>query len=762
MKFRTVLAALVLCLLAAGLAAQTPPPVPQNLTVQGVPGPVLTAKLLWEAPPGPWGFRVYRSPDDTGHFHVIGTTPSRMFSDNHLVPGHTYYYYVTSFTGNPGGTIESPPSNRVMFTAVAPPPPARGAIGGRVSDDATGLGINHAKVSFYRIPSPTVAVRYVFTDTLGMYHALLDTGTYIIKAEAGGNHPGTPGYVPEWFDNQPTPQTANRVAVAESTLFVADFGLSRPVPPPPPVRGFITGTVVDDSTLLPIRHAAIRFFRQLAPSTWGPCVFTDSLGEYRAALDTGTYLIKAEAMSPHPGIPGYRPEWFDNAPDPSTATPVVVAESSLFVADFGLSRPAPPTFAFISGTVTDTLGVPLRNAEVSILRTMQELNSLYALTGERPGMGPEAGQIESVGHTHGIVWRGRTDSLGRYQARVVDGKSYLAMASRMGYLPEYYDNKTNPADADIIVVNGDVPNINFSLAVHVVVPTSIAGRVRDSLGTGVPARILLFPLRNSPHPGPIGVRFGHTDSTGAYLIGNVRPGKYFVLAMPFSAYAPAFYKAGAYGVSHWQEADTVEASGDVTGIDVGVVPIMSGGIARIRGRITTSGGTALAGVSVLAFQGGALVAFTVTDASGAYMLESVPVGSILLAVDREGYNAAETGVTVPPATYTVENVQISMSPSVVLEVGSGTTVPARYALGQNYPNPFNPSTTISFALPVAGWVSLAVYNLIGQEVALLADEVMPAGVHAVSWKADGLPSGVYFYRLAVNGFAETRKLVLMK
>jgi hypothetical protein len=90
-------------------------------------------------------------------------------------------------------------------------------------------------------------------------------------------------------------------------------------------------------------------------------------------------------------------------------------------------------------------------------------------------------------------------------------------------------------------------------------------------------------------------------------------------------------------------------------------------------------------------------------------------------------------------------------------------VPASFNLGQNYPNPFNPSTTISFALRTSGRVSLKIYNVLGQQVAVLLDEVKSAGVYKVAFDAGALPSGVYFYRLSTGaGISETKKMVLMK
>ncbi|MBN1634589.1 MAG: T9SS type A sorting domain-containing protein [Ignavibacteria bacterium] len=94
----------------------------------------------------------------------------------------------------------------------------------------------------------------------------------------------------------------------------------------------------------------------------------------------------------------------------------------------------------------------------------------------------------------------------------------------------------------------------------------------------------------------------------------------------------------------------------------------------------------------------------------------------------------------------------------VVEVG----VPAKFDLNQNYPNPFNPVTKIDFALPQSGLVSLKVYDVLGKEVSTILNEFKDAGYYTVSFDAAGLSSGVYFYRLNVNGFSSVKRLVVMK
>jgi len=89
-------------------------------------------------------------------------------------------------------------------------------------------------------------------------------------------------------------------------------------------------------------------------------------------------------------------------------------------------------------------------------------------------------------------------------------------------------------------------------------------------------------------------------------------------------------------------------------------------------------------------------------------------------------------------------------------------LPAEYQLCQNCPNPFNPITSIEYALPQAVKVRLAVYNTLGQEVAVLLDGLQPAGFHTVEFNAGTLSSGIYFYRLEAGDFSDMKKMALIK
>ncbi len=138
---------------------------------------------------------------------------------------------------------------------------------------------------------------------------------------------------------------------------------------------------------------------------------------------------------------------------------------------------------------------------------------------------------------------------------------------------------------------------------------------------------------------------------------------------------------------------------------------------------------------------------------------NLPTGSTYAWTDRQLGNGTVY-------RYALSAVDASGMRQVLSELA--TTPRARaaaiteYALQQNYPNPFNAQTSITFDLVQGGAVALTVYDMVGRRIATLLDGSLDAGRHIVSFDADKLPSGMYLYRLEVNGFATQRKLLLLK
>lgn len=93
---------------------------------------------------------------------------------------------------------------------------------------------------------------------------------------------------------------------------------------------------------------------------------------------------------------------------------------------------------------------------------------------------------------------------------------------------------------------------------------------------------------------------------------------------------------------------------------------------------------------------------------------------------------------------------------------NGNEIPERFALEQNYPNPFNPTTNIRYQIANNKLVTVKIYNILGNEVAVLVNEKQSPGVYEISWDASTFPGGVYFCKLEAGGFSEVKKMLLIK
>jgi len=133
---------------------------------------------------------------------------------------------------------------------------------------------------------------------------------------------------------------------------------------------------------------------------------------------------------------------------------------------------------------------------------------------------------------------------------------------------------------------------------------------------------------------------------------------------------------------------------------------------------------------------------------------------------RDLYSAAGVLKLVPSRLITSRDLFI-FNPTILMDTSNAAGIPEETALAQNYPNPFNSQTTISLTVPRRSKVALRSYNVLGQLVRTLADEVREPGVSVLPWdgrdhKGVQVASGVYFYRLETEGAILARKLVLVK
>jgi hypothetical protein len=126
------------------------------------------------------------------------------------------------------------------------------------------------------------------------------------------------------------------------------------------------------------------------------------------------------------------------------------------------------------------------------------------------------------------------------------------------------------------------------------------------------------------------------------------------------------------------------------------------------------------------------------------------------------YSFADRSATNGKYSYRLKQIdndgQFEYSNIIEIEIA----VPNNFELSQNYPNPFNPSTLISFSIPTSGFVTLKIFDALGNEAATLVNEEKQPGVYEITWNAENISSGIYLYQLKAGNFTQTKKLILMK
>jgi hypothetical protein len=585
----------------------------------------------------------------------------------------------------------------VLMTAGAFAQRPHSIITGAVSDQANNQPLAMANVQAFSPDHPNMPVGWALTNQTGQYIMYLAPGNYKLMAVKHG-------FQMEWWQESRTPDSATVIAVAENdTVANVNFTLAVFVPPPPPARGTISGTVVDQATNAPLFHGMVKASVNNGMMFFAP---TDSAGNYTINLPYGTYYVRAEKF-------GYVPEWWQEVPERTQATAVVVADSqNASGINFTLSAVTPPVVGSIAGVITNAAtSAPLPRAmvQVTLLGNHREhytvmtaedgtylvnrLRSGYyrveaGKTGFVPNHYPDSVNVNGApvtginialtpvifGTLTGVVtnsatsqpiagaWvnaasmnnaricqRAVTDSTGTYSLSLPVGMYHVEAGAR-GY---------SPARADSVSVGDLVPTVlNFALtAINF---GSIAGNVFDTsnapiFGAWIEARMIMGNWRGR----------ARTDSAGQYTMQNVIPGSY-ILTAHANRYQPAVYP------------DTVVvADGQaVTGINFHLLPFVepNGTIAGLVTNDTT--GLPVAGAMVMAFGQNApgrhrfTFRMTRTLENGTYLLERLPaIPFKMLCMAREYfgefYNNKRSWVEADLVTPSAAGINFGLAPRTI-------------------------------------------------------------------------------------------------
>ena len=150
--------------------------------------------------------------------------------------------------------------------------------------------------------------------------------------------------------------------------------------------------------------------------------------------------------------------------------------------------------------------------------------------------------------------------------------------------------------------------------------------------------------------------------------------------------------------------------------------------------------------------GGGSIRDVNVDAAGNIMIVNSSFEAFRMYSPPQGANSFTTTSPI--------KIDVTNGVTGVEEISSG--LPTKFSLGQNYPNPFNPTTTINFAISKSEFVTMIIYNALGQEVSTVVNEFLNAGSYKVNFNADKLASGMYLYKITAGKFTSTKKMLLLK
>lgn len=612
-----------------------------------------------------------------------------------------------------------------------------GAVTGTITDTTTGKGINGATVYFMGLNSND-AFKTITGDN-GNYKINLPPGSYRVKVVKDG-------YVVTFWYGETNGDKARVLTVEAGATYVVDVSL---FPVKKAATGFLFGKVVDAATGKGIPKAKVTVILKGTnanpPSSDVPgygtswTAYTDADGIWSIQVPEGSYIVRAEG-------PGYNGLWADNAREMAQAKMFGVAADQRIEVNIALTGAPTNDFCTIAGNVFGG-NQRLANAKVivaSIRPDAADNNSAYSVT---------------------LL----TNNDGHWTASVPCNLVYIAYAEAVGYVGEYWDNQQSPLDAKLI--KGGQDGINFELGSQVENGSGVTGVVYacDSLNVTVAGKVTAYIIgENSLRA----VATVYTDDNGAYTFKNLDTGVYLMQAMPKDVhFAPGYYTEDHSCSVDWHNATRVHVvAGQVlTGYDIySKATLGHRGFAKLKGRVKVFGGapveTFLAGAMVYATDTvGNIVGFAQSDTSGAFEIDNVEVGTYTLTIDKLLY--ATYSQVVLTADYDLNAApsgDVTAQKQSVSAVNDHASIPSSLSLEQNYPNPFNPTTQITFAVPTAGVVNLAVYAVTGQKVATLAAGMMSSGTYHVTFDASLMPSGTYVYRLETAQGVVAKRMVELK
>lgn len=364
-----------------------------------------------------------------------------------------------------------------------------------------------------------------------------------------------------------------------------------------------------------------------------------------------------------------------------------------------------------------------------------------------------------------FVVHARTNAEGFYSMRVPNGMWILAaFDSSFIYPPVFWDGHRFPFDADPIHLCPSCPDTfwaNFGMGTYFAGLYRVCGTVYDDELSPISGALVVAISSDNEEDYETYTISSLTDEFGNFTISLPGGRRYYIMAYG-DGYSQRFYGGGW----QWATAEDIAVSGDVYDVDFTLSPCGSFvGSNTVYGTVHRETAMMLDDVG---FRGVLVCLCDVStneplfcshsDTGGYYSIPNVPDGVYRLIADRPHYVGRAEWEVINSADGTPHNIYLRLATSGV----DARKVPGEMAIRSVYPNPFNSSTSIAFNVPSTAHTRVEVVDVLGNSVSVLIDEVISAGEYIAVWKADKLPSGIYFVRLISGSSINVSRVFLVR
>ncbi|MGE5480232.1 MAG: carboxypeptidase regulatory-like domain-containing protein [Chloroflexota bacterium] len=479
-------------------------------------------------------------------------------------------------------------------------------------------------------------------------------------------------------------------------------------------------------------------------------------------VDKGTYYLMVDDYTDGGRKDYYYQHWYENAYTIEEATPIVIDCNEQRSITMTLTAPPEPNYYTVSGRVTDKDGNPIEHAIVE----------LYA------------DKVYKLLYPYDTYYQAYTDAEGKYSIRAADGAEYLAVAYIMPdsmdwsgqyfFMPIYYNQTTDPAEAERLKLTADRNDINFILPELPHFENSVSGKITDENDMPMDESYVLLYLIEPTEEYSDWMYYGfatRSNADGSYEATNLIPGKYIAFAFtPRREHAvPGYYKEGYPSTQNWEDATliVVGENSDINNINIkledkkGLV-----GVGRIDGKIygdekkqvlkgsDDAGANPIAGANVYAInEQGEVAGAAQTDSEGGFLITGLSKGTYTLSIDKVGY--------------VLSNVQISLSDDNAksnAEVNihgkqNGVNDKPELASATVSPNPA--AETLRLDFQAEGATSISILNTLGEKV-YTSDLGSLNGFSTRVVNLGSIPQGSYYVIVESGKRASVLPVIIIK